>query len=260
MKTKSAPLILSNLMIGGLNKTCTFREITETNELERAFRFRYEEYSRSRLCRFLKQNQSKLDIDIYDLHSRHFGLFNGYNEMIGCLRVVMDKRKFYNNYVFEVGQKFNFFSKTENSLEGMRNSETADYPFLSYPNVPPSLLSHYNSLKARNVELAEASRLIIKENFRGFRTSAFLIDCAMMLFIILCSEHRHAVIDCCKDHRLFYERYGFRPFGDVTEYNLYDMNLDFICLALSETPKNLPVRIEEMKSQYQETGKISRAL
>ena len=260
MKTRTAPVLITPMMIGHMNKTMTFREITEPGELEKAFRFRYEVYSKSRLNRFLKQNQCNLDIDIHDLHSRHFGLFIGNIEMIGYLRVVLSKETFFNDKVSEVINKFNFISLIEPASEDTKRERVADYPFLSHPNLPLSLITRYNLLKNQNIEIAEASRLIIKDDHRGIKTSAFLIECAMMLFIMICSSQRHAVISCCKDHRLFYERYGFRPFDDDTEFNLYDMKLDTVCLTLSEYPKNLPGRIEEMKSQYLIAGKITRAI
>jgi predicted GNAT family N-acyltransferase len=262
MKTKSSPIILSNLMISGLNKTCTFREITETNELDRLFHFRYEEYSKSRMSSYLRNGSNEMDIDIFDLHSKHFGLFNIHNELVGCLRVVLDRKGFYNPNVFEVGKKNEIFIDSTHSFEGVKNSNDAEFPFLSYPNLSESIKSHYESIKTKNESVAEASRLIIRGDLRGLRTSVFLIECAMMLFILICSGQRHAVLHCFRDHRAFYERYGFRPFDDGQGYKTFGIIKDVMFLPLTSTtiPSNLRSKFEKMAIEYSETGKISRAL
>lgn len=238
--------------------TYTFREITEANELEQAFRLRYEVYSKSRVRSMLRQNENEIDIDVFDLHSNHYGLFANENELIGYLRVVLDKTKFYNSTVFEIGKKYNLFNSLEHCLEGIQ--KVVDYPFLSYPNIPGSVISHYESLKSQNEEFAEGSRLIIKENFRGIRTSSFLIECIMVLFMFICLGKRIALLSCCKDHSPFYKRYGFKPLGNGEEYKIYDVENEGLTLYLSTLPANLPSRFEEMKAQYLITGKITKSL
>jgi predicted GNAT family N-acyltransferase len=259
METKSKLLIVAGMLISKVNNTFTFREITEQADLENAFHFRYEEYSGSRLKAFLKHNEQRVDIDTYDLHSKHYGVFTGDNKLMAYLRVVLDKREFYNPLVFEVGKKYEVFSDLEHSFSSLQNSPKADFPFLSYPNVPESIQSKYNSLKSNNETIAEASRLIIKEEYRGLRTVAFLIECAMVLFIQICLGKKHAVVSCCKDHCSFYERYGFRPFGTGEFYNVFGMPMDTLALILTSVPKNLPSRFEEMTKQYLTTGTINKA-
>ena len=69
-------------------KTYKFREIVDEDELEKFMRLRYETYFNSSMRNFLQINDEKIDIDIYDLHSRHFGLFCE-EKPIGFIRVVI---------------------------------------------------------------------------------------------------------------------------------------------------------------------------
>jgi predicted GNAT family N-acyltransferase len=260
MNTVISPSDISGSINQGIKITCTFREISESVELEQAFRFRYLEYSQCRLSIFLKKNVDQLDLDDFDLHSKHFGVFTEDGLMVGYLRVVLEKDQFYNPAVFEVGKHYGLYTDAWHSFGSLQQREIADFPFLSYPFVPEGIHSFYQSLKARNVGLAEASRLIIARNFRGLRSCALLIECAMMLFMIICYNRRHAVISVCEDHVKFYEKYGFRPLQERRTYNLFRMSKETVCLSLSSVPSNLPARIKEMTEVFLKTGKVERTL
>jgi len=262
MKTKTTPIIISNVMISEMNKTLTFREITEPDELEKVFRFRYEEYSNSKCNVFLKQNYHKVDIDIYDLHSKHYGLFAFNNQLVGCLRVVLDRNGLYNQNVFEIGKKYDVFNDSFYSKEVFKSINAADFPFLSYSNLPESMKSHYCLIKRNNENVAEASRLIIGKDFRGLRVSIFLVECAMMLFTLICLGQRHAVLDCCREHRSFYERFGFRPFDDGQGYKIFERFSDILYLHSSafSIPIHLKLKFEQMAIEFSQTNKISRAI
>jgi hypothetical protein len=258
METKSKLLIVAGMLISKVNSTFTFREITKQADLDTAFHFRYTEYSGGRMKVLLKQNENKVDIDIHDLYSKHYGLFSGSNELLGYLRVVCDKREYYNPQVFEVGKRYDIFSEAEHSSERVKVSIEADYPFLSYPKIPESIRSKYFSLKKNNEKFVEASRLIIKEEYRGLRTAGLLIECAMVLFILICKGQKYAIVSCCKDHCSFYERYGFQPFAMKQYYDVHGMTFNTICLSTS--PEHLPTRFEDSIKEFITTRKITKAL
>jgi predicted GNAT family N-acyltransferase len=260
MKTQTSNAVIPVLLSTIATKTFTFREITEAAELENAFRLRYDVYSKGRYCPFLKQNDHLVDIDIYDLHSKHYGLFVGSNKMVGYLRVVLDRNEYYNSEVFEIGKEFGIFNHSEHSIENIKNLSIPEYPFLSYSGVPESVTKYYHSLKNKREQVAEASRLIIKEEYRGLRTSGFLIECAMVLFILICLGQKHAIISCGKDHAFFYERCGFRPFGDSQNYNPLGISSDTVCLSLSSIPQSLLSKFEKIIAEFKITGKIQRTI
>jgi len=262
MNTKTSPIIISNVMISEMNQTLTFREITEPAELEKAFRLRYEEYSNARNRVLLNQNIHRMDINIYDLHSKHFGVFSFSKELIGYIRVVFNKSEFYNQQVFEIGKKYEIFSDSSDLMEHIKNLSDQDYPFLSYPNLPESVKSCYYSLTKKNESVAEGGRLIIKEKYRGLRTSTFLIECAMMLFVLICKGQKHAVLCCDTHHLRFYKNYGFEPFGDEAGFDVYGTNkvVMIFPLSLSKLSKQQQLKFEQMAIEFSQTNKISRAI
>jgi hypothetical protein len=267
METQTSPIPTPQVAEKPASITYTFREITEADELEQAFRLRYEVYSNCRCNSFLNTNLNKIDIDSYDLHSKHFGLFINENELAGYFRVVFDKNEYYNSDVLYIGRKFNFFPGTEYALEGIKHIERADYPFLSYPDIPENIESFYDSITRKREGLAEGSRLIIKEQFRGIRTSIFMMECIMMLYLIICIGRKHAVINCIKEHGFFYEHYGFKPIDDGQGYNLF-VSIKNVCLSIplasslqtSTVPKQFHPKLEGMAAEYSITGKIIKTI
>jgi predicted GNAT family N-acyltransferase len=233
--------------------TYTFREITEADELEMAFRLRYEVYSNTGNKVFLHQNIHKIDIDVFDAHSKHFGIFTDQGKLVAYIRVVLDKSEIKNDLVSDIVQKF------ELDLNCAKNR--VDYPFLSYPTVPECVKSHYNDLKSKKEGLAEASRLIIREEFRGARLSSFLIECAMVLFTLICNERKHAVVCCDKHHSIFYERYGFTSFGNSEVYDVFGITRVTLLLTLgSATSKHVIERFAGIAAEYSITGQITRTI
>ena len=240
--------------------TYTFREITEAVELEQAFRLRYEVYSKSRLNPWLKKNIFQIDIDIFDLHSAHFGIFTSENDLIGYLRVVHDKTNFYNKTVFEIGTKYFFFDENHHSWNSIINSQDADFPCLSYPNIPDQVLLHYHILRTKCKGFTEASRLIIKEEYRGFKMSSFLIDCALVLFILICNGEKYALMSCCKEHCSFYEKYGFHPLGNGLSYSTFEESHLSAAMYLPAISCQLLSKFNDQRTQFIFTGKITKTL
>lgn len=240
--------------------TYTFREITDAEELEEAFRLRYEVYANSRLNPFLKHNSLSVDIDEFDFHSKHFGIYTEMNELVAYLRVVLDKSEHTNMAVTAIASKL--YLQLESLVKkNFDENYTSDYPFLSYPEIPDSVKSHYLELKAKQEGFAEASRLIIKEEFRGPRLSCFLIESAMMLFTMICNEKKHAIVCCDKHHSFFYERFGFRPFGDGQIYEACGTQKVSVFLTLNDAKNNHIIeKFSGLVAEYSITGKITKTL
>jgi hypothetical protein len=268
METQTYPITTTEVAEKKTSTTYTFREITEADELEQAFRLRYEVYSHCRCSSLLKSNKNKMDLDVYDLHARHFGLFINENELAGYWRIVLNKNDLYNSVIFAIGRKYDLFPGYGTSCDEVEEKELADFPFLSYADIPKDIKQFYTSLKSRNEEVAEGSRLILKEQFRSVRTVLFLMDCMMMLFYTHCLGKRHAITVCVKEHAPFYQRYGFQFIGDDRGYSLSGSIKEAVCLAIpisdklssSTVPENLHPKIEAMAAEYKITGKITKTI
>lgn len=240
-----------------------FREITNKNELESFFRLRYEVYSDTVLVACLKENKDRIDINHFDVHSRHFGFFQG-DHVAGYLRVVFPKDEITNYNVLQIGKQYGLLDE----MDYFHKNGKAPFPFLSYKNVPQSHWDFYNEISQKNERIAEASRLVLCVGHRSLRTSRFLIECAMALFVIICIGKKHAMVDCKCGHGFFYENYGFKkitegePYFQIgTNRKTEDLTLPFAeTLSTSLVPKHHHAKLEQMAEEFSTTGKIEREL
>ena len=74
--------------------TYYFRELQDQQEMLNWLRLRYTIYNSTRCAGFLKTNEEEIDVDHYDLKSRHYGLFveeADEQKLIGGLRIIQNK-------------------------------------------------------------------------------------------------------------------------------------------------------------------------
>ncbi|MBK9488548.1 MAG: GNAT family N-acetyltransferase [Haliscomenobacter sp.] len=118
-----------------MEKHFTFREITDRNELKKAFRLRYEVYEQSRMQFLLTPNEAKMDLDVFDLHSRHFGFFHNH-EIAGYIRIVVDRKSYFNSIVASIGLENHVFAPPKFIENNYAYNGEANFPFLSYAGAP----------------------------------------------------------------------------------------------------------------------------
>ncbi len=193
-----------------MNDNLTFKEITQREELEACFRFRYEIFSKSDNNLFLKENGNHIDLDSFDVHSKHYALTSG-NSMAGYLRIVFPKKELFNYEVLDIGEQYELLSRQE----CFRQDDSAPFPFLSYQSVPASHLSYFNNLTVKGEQVVEVSRLTIHPAYRSIRTSKFMMDCAIALYKVYGVRRKHVIISCYKHHAKFYQGYGYQLIDDV---------------------------------------------
>lgn len=246
-----------------MSKKYTFREITEKNELEKLFRLRYQVYANSELAPFLKVNKYQIDIDIYDLHSRLYGIFCE-DEIVAGVRAVIDKREYYNPRVYDIGSKYKFFNKEANSQEKLINRDYADFPFLSYQSIPKEIKLFYQN-QSKDKKVFMSSRCVIDANHRGLKTIQFLTEGIITIGNLLCGENIGlAVTDVNLSHSRFYCRYGFSPIVGASQYTIN--RLTGICLAMalsinlssSSIPEYLHPKFEVMLEEYRKTSMLQQ--
>jgi predicted GNAT family N-acyltransferase len=234
-----------------MSRKYTFREISKKEELERFFRLRYKVYSECRWSCVLNKTNSHIDIDYFDLHSRHFALVSN-NIDIGYFRIVLPKEELVQNSVIEVGRKYQFLNNYKNYLCNSAES----FPFIGYNKAPEASKDFYNKIQKNNQSLVEASRLIVKKEFRNIRTTKFLIECAIVLFIIICLGKKYGVITCHSSHVRFYKHYGFKIIGKNEKFELLKQKR--IAMSLLNLPIEVQLKLEDMTDEYKKTGKIER--
>jgi hypothetical protein len=230
--------------------------------MEELFRLRYQVYSECELAPLLTTNEYRIDMDIYDLHSRHFGIFLN-NDLIAGVRAVIDKRDYYNPDVYETGRKYGIYSSDKSSQEELIETEYPDFPFLSYPTVPAEIRQFYEEQK-KDKKIFMVSRCAISANHRGLKTIQFLTESIAITISIFCGNKvGMAMSDVTVSHSKFYNRYGYSP---IAKAPYYDVNgVPAICclavllssiLSLSTIPQYLHSKFEAMIEEYNKTKMI----
>lgn len=231
-----------------------FKEIDTEEDLEFFMKIRYKAFKEKPLSNFLQLNEHKIDINIYDLHSRHFGVY-GYNgEPVGYVRVVFHKEKFYNDFSFSIGEKYGFFNNETYCNKNLKTLTYPDFPFISYLGTPDAIQSYYLSLKEERTNVVECSRIIILKKEKDlFR---FLVDC--ILSVQYCyGKNFLPIVNCDAQYKMFYEQYGFETIKNGAHYYIKEMkDVPVSVLSLNEVPKGFHKKIQKMLQEFIESKQI----
>ena len=236
-----------------------FREIESEKELEHFMHLRYERYLNSSKKEFIRLNDQNIDIDIYDLHSKHFGLF--YNdEAVGSIRLVSHKSEIYDERAFNIGLRNGIFTEKQHSRESIMQYDYPDFPFVSNAEVPNSVTNFYKNVSSQKNAVLEGSRLLLVGKHKGLRLATFLIECAIV-YSIICTGKKHAVLNCDSSHERFYKRYGFETINNQEKYYLKGRTAaPSYVLSLSSIVQKYQEQFQEMAYQYKSSNKILRAI
>lgn len=205
-------------------------------ELEAVFRQRYEVYEQCRMHSFLQPNEARIDIDAFDVHSVHFGLFNN-EEVVAYLRVVLHRAVCFNQEVALLATQYGLMKQDVHVLGGDVVSPLASFPFLAYEGVPEGIGLFYGEKSKQNA-FCEASRLIIQPQYRSIRMAVRMIECAMVAGMQLFGDKGGiAMLDCFTSHLPVYSMFGFKPVPGVEPYTVPQSPLKGITLWLPLSPQ-----------------------
>ncbi len=236
-----------------------FREIKSEKELKQFMQLRYETYLESVNRDFIKEDKNRLDIDVYDLHSKHFGLF--YNEEpIGSVRLVMHKSKVYDKRAYNIGLKNGKFKEQYHNHKNILKSDYPEFPFISNTEIPSSVAKFYSKFSKNKKNLLEASRLTLVEKFKGLSQVKFLIESTIVYFMVQ-NENNHAVLNCNSSHERFYNRYGFKTINTKDKYFLKGRtSTSSSVLSLSSVEDKYQEQFQQMAYEYKSSKTITRAI
>ena len=232
-----------------------FREIKEEAELLAAFRMRYTIYMQQPHLRLLMvENAAEVDIDGYDIYSRHYGLYklNGEaEEMIGYLRVIEQC-------------KFPLVEAMLQKLKGQYSFVPPQRKHLFYfQHLFPDAESILNMPLNKNAHLiCEPSRFIILPQHRSADLAQFIIE---SILVIACSLHITPIglLFCKRDQKIMYLRKGGFEWK-AEEKNPEDAsnpwNLLMITrIGIEKKMPNLSQRIQQYEADgcfYHELGSV----
>lgn len=235
----------------------TFREITNSTELEGFLRMRYEVYHDIENKVFLKKNIHSIDIGCCDEYSRHYGLFCD-NYAVGYLRFVLPKNEFVSDCTLQVQNNLS----QHISIPKIKQYCSEHFPFLSYPGIPVELNEYYTSQKSLHRRIIEASRFIVHPKYRMLKISRFIVECGITLYALVYDKYDVLIVNCLIHHASFYKSYGLIPIVRSDGYNVYGVQL--ICLSLQLNEESIPLKFKDlfqsMAEEFSKTNQITRTL
>lgn len=226
-----------------------FRESSTEAELMTLLKLRYRVYCATDLKAFIHENEQQLDVDAYDMQSRHFGLFKNDTIPVGCLRMVED----------HVNSKSgNLQSCLHDLLRASQMVSQADLPplpLLAYFPEAEALGQLYEHLTGQREKIVEVSRLCIDPAWR----SPFLIKnfgLAILTAGYFSHHVDHVLITCSPLHKPFYQRLGITQLPGTSEHLIKGVRRCCLYGAKSTIPGKLFHCINTMKNEYLKTDAI----
>jgi predicted GNAT family N-acyltransferase len=222
-----------------------FREIKDEAALLAAFRMRYNVYSQQpHLRQLMAENAAEVDIDGYDVYSRHYGLYKinpKSEEMIGYLRVIEQcKFPMVETTLTRLKKQFQFI--TPKRPQRFRNQEK----FFNMENVLQIPLTKIA------LSICEPGRFIISKEYRSAGLAQFIIE-SIMVIICAIPYMKFGVIDCQKDHKTMYLRNGFEWKAEEKHPKVPSNPWNLLIISRAGVEKKMPDLLERIR-QYETDG------
>jgi hypothetical protein len=236
------------------SKYIEFREPRTIQELEAMLRLRYMVRRSSNLAVLCPENEAGIDLDHYDRHAYHVGLFTPSDDgfvPIGCSRVVIGQLGPMNRWISEIGQK--------NRLDHKLADPATPFPSLNHMPVEYrwKVMSLYTTVCNINEEMGESSGTVLDPEIRSLRVARSWVE-AIVAYFRIWKGIGHGVMSIAPHHMTFYERFGFYRFpGLPSSWITATGLLCTFCLidTLSISP-DLLARLSELSDELSASGKI----
>jgi hypothetical protein len=227
------------------------REITEVHEFEELFHLRYRAYRDSRLSSFCDATESEVDINVYDLTSRHLGLFtreSGAERLVGCCRGVTGRLSPWHESI-----------RLASILHGvgLTNHTMPSYSYPCLVSLPQGaeIAKLLEQRASEGLQIVEASRLCVLPEIRSLEVTRFLVECMFAFFI----PHLGLDIGVCyvaRSQRRFYETFGFSRMPGFSDQYIAHAGLTFtpMCVTADNIAADKRPRIEQLARQFDLLG------
>lgn len=231
-----------------------FREPANINELKALLLLRYSVYRASRLHKFCPENEAGIDLDCYDLYSRHFGLYEhsgATSRPVGYVRMVTDKEGTFHDELFRLaGQSPSLFEK-------INRVPPNPFPVMNYAPDSEQIGEYYNDAKARGEMFVEVSRLSLDGRIRGLKVVTNFVSSIFAAYQAM--DVDHAIISCHSEHSVFYQHFGAKGFAGSQPFycEQYDGAATSLLLLSPKTlPDTMKERVLQMAEAFRITGRI----
>jgi predicted GNAT family N-acyltransferase len=232
-----------------MKRKLIFREIYDDNELKEMYQFRYLGYIKSNISNLLDVNDLGLDISKFDLSSKHVGLYDGL-KLVATMRLCIEK------------QLFTCF-KTQSLIKNLNikiKNETADFPFLTYPESQNKSLKFYQDMIFREVRISEVGKFVISNELRGLNVLKHLFHCMSAFASLHFSDQGIGITTTQTRHLSLYHEVGFKNLVTFKTHGLDSTTLTMKVsknLKVSSTPKHKINHIQKLQDELVQYNQIT---
>ena len=228
----------------------SYREATSMTELEPLLRLRYQVFKEEKTTKALfPDNELGIEIDYFDLKSRHFGIYlvkNGQPIPVGYQRIIHETET-------PIARTLRSWAARHPLL--LRKLSPVNSPlYLMTVNRSRALWEFYMEQKATGVNFVEVSGAFVLKEFRSTRLDEFLLDaCSAVNF--LDEEPGAGLTSCSKNQAYRLQRFGWRKIAQ-SDYVFGKTD----CCLLQLNPSNFHhqerAEMENMAEAFQATGSV----
>lgn len=228
-----------------------FREPETLDELKALLRLRYSAYMASRLNKFIEENQTGMDLDCYDLYSRHFGLYEhtgSSSRPVGYVRMVTDEPGTFRNDLFALAKSIPELYEKVNCIP------TEPFPMMNYCPYADDIRRYRENAKLAGEMLVEVGRLSLDDSIRGLKIAVNFVSA------ICASLPMHgvdeALVTCVSNHEAMYRSCGGRIFHSANIFEVHGAGVCLLLLSAKNLPHSMKERVDHMREAYERTGRI----
>jgi len=221
-----------------------FREIQGREEMFNWLKLRYTIYNSTRCAGFLSDNELEIDVDAYDLQSKHYGLFveeADEQKLIGGLRIIQNAPVLSSiRTLKELGL-----------LEYCQQQKAGEVlPILSY--FPEDKDDYFDPLMPQGRIATEGSRLVLNKEYQSLRLAKFIISNAIILHLEM-EDDWVAFVSCNPLHARLYQSFGFE---NVCDHKTWAKDAPVSALYLRDHKLSIDKRpeLEQMLHDYRRDG------
>ncbi|MEM6700619.1 MAG: GNAT family N-acyltransferase, partial [Bacteroidota bacterium] len=191
-----------------MNNRITFKEVFAVEDLEKCFQLRLRKYGDYCRQAFLEGNSQEIDIDPFDLYSKHWAVYNQDNEIISCARIVQEEK----NWRIEDQIK----ALIEKYKITKFSCRISNFPIVNYQS-DDSRQGLASFLKDNTRKLVfELSRFVV-ENDSSLKIPRFTINAGLGIYKY-CYQSEMMILSCADKHEKFWHHYGFKKIKENSAY------------------------------------------
>ncbi len=187
-------------MVHSNNRYYVLREAQNVTELEAFLKHRYLSFKESKYGKMINDNNHGLDIDGYDLQSRHFGLFEftgRSSRVVGYVRLVQNK---IGPQLKDIWQLSLQYPDLINNIDYDINLPYPSMKYLEDPSIFQNAINKYE-------KIVEASRLTIHPSVRTLSLASFVIQ-SITAITYTSFDINAGLVSCKLSHLGFYRKLG----------------------------------------------------